>query len=122
MNNEIKQMTVQEFKYWLSGVEEMQSDDWSPDKRQWDRIREKIDSIVSNTVVTQSPQRIESFAEQSPQEKFVERPVQYAPSGVGRVAAPPPSGALFGNADNPAFPVKTPNVDSSKGGYEPAFI
>ena len=36
-------ITVKEFKMWLQGVEEMQPDGWSPDQRQWAKIRAKID-------------------------------------------------------------------------------
>ena len=123
--NETKIMTIAEFRYWLEGVEEMQSDEWSPDKRQWDRIREKLNSIA-NTVATPAPTSIQNNNPNVPMhrepDRLIDRPVQHAPSGMGRVTAPPPSGVLFGNSDNPAFPVKTPNVDSSNGGYEPAFI
>ena len=124
---ETKTMTIMEFRYWLEGVEEMQPEGWSPDKRQWDRIREKIDSIVSNTAsqaVAQTLQHFPSNNRPEPvyHEQMNDKPIQYAPSGVGRVAAPPPSGVLFGNADNPTFPIKTPTIDTSKGGYEPAFI
>jgi hypothetical protein len=38
-------LSVKEFKMWLQGVEEMQSEDWVPDARQWQRIRSKIDMI-----------------------------------------------------------------------------
>jgi hypothetical protein len=39
-------ITLDTFRAWLSGVEEMSDDDWHPNKTQWDRIRSKIDLIV----------------------------------------------------------------------------
>lgn len=52
-----KNITFEEFKAWLSGVEDLQPDDWSPTKEQWQIIRDKIDSIRLETRVstTQSP-------------------------------------------------------------------
>jgi len=34
-----------EFRAWLSGIEDMQPDDWSPSRDQWIKIRAKIDSV-----------------------------------------------------------------------------
>ena len=50
------------------------------------------------------------------------RPVQYANGGLPRTIAPPPNANLFGNPDNPGNPAKTPNLDTSNGQYQPAFI
>ena len=120
-NESTKTMTIMEFRYWLEGVEEMQPEGWSPDKRQWDRIREKIDSVTSGSLVAVQQALPAPIAIAQPVYRD-SQPLQYAQSGVGRVQAPAPSGVLFGNADNPAFPVKTPNIDSSAKPYEPAFI
>lgn len=38
-------ITVAEFKQWLSGVEDMQEDGWVPDAGQWAKIRAKVDLI-----------------------------------------------------------------------------
>jgi hypothetical protein len=43
--HELKTITVQEFKAWLSGVEDMQGEDWHPSAEQWAKIRSKIFSI-----------------------------------------------------------------------------
>lgn len=45
-----KTISLKEFKMWLEGVEEMQADGWVPDARQWQRIRDKIDSIKEEQV------------------------------------------------------------------------
>lgn len=42
-------ITINEFKMWLQGVEEMQDDNWTPDSKQWARIREKIRAITEST-------------------------------------------------------------------------
>ena len=44
-------ISLSEFRAWLSGVEEMQDDDWAPSKTQWDTIRRKMDSIVEDETV-----------------------------------------------------------------------
>lgn len=54
-------VTVGEFKQWLSGVEDMQPTDWTPDSGQWKKIREKIrllidaEPIVQEVPVVQQP-------------------------------------------------------------------
>jgi hypothetical protein len=125
-----KQITLDNFKMWLSGVEEMQIPDWFPTETQWKKIREKIDTIVdSGSVIKPQPPILyrESQPTQREQEQPVppryEGPVQFAPGGLSHVAAAPPSNnALFGNADIPGSTVRTPNLDTSNGTYEPAFL
>ena len=114
-----KTMTVSEFKFWLEGVEEMQSDGWSPDKRQWDRIREKINQLETTqaTPVAQVP----SVAYREPVDP--NRPIQYANSGLQHIAAQPTNNPLLASSEGPtASPIRTPNIDSSNGKYDPAFI
>lgn len=41
-----KNISFDEFKAWLGGVEDLQSADWHPSKEQWNIIREKIDAII----------------------------------------------------------------------------
>ncbi len=43
--NEEQRISVKEFQAWLSGVLEMQDDDWTPSKAQWDKILKKIMSL-----------------------------------------------------------------------------
>lgn len=37
---------IDTFKAWLSGVEDMQGDDWTPTPEQWKKIRAKINLLV----------------------------------------------------------------------------
>lgn len=43
-------ISLAEFKAWLEGVEDLQEDDWSPSKVQWEKIRQKIESIDEGVV------------------------------------------------------------------------
>lgn len=51
-------ISMDQFRSWLEGVEDMQPADWTPDQEQWRRIREKIDlvdvTITDQTAYTQS--------------------------------------------------------------------
>ncbi len=38
-------ISLEQFRSWLQGVEDMQPDDWIPNAEQWKRIREKIDQV-----------------------------------------------------------------------------
>lgn len=57
--------TVNELKAWLRGVEDMQGENWKPNKAQWDKIREKIHDLLDN--------------EPQPQQ-YTPYPQQFAPS------------------------------------------
>lgn len=43
-------ITVEMFKMWIEGIEEMQEDDWTPSPTQWKRIRQKIDMLEDEPV------------------------------------------------------------------------
>ena len=49
-----KSVTLAEFHAWLEGVEEMQTNGWTPTKEQWRTIREKINSITMEPTVVNS--------------------------------------------------------------------
>lgn len=58
-----KTISLERFKSWLEGVEEMQEDGWHPSAAQWKTIRDKFDLIreeetapaVVNNVVAPAP-------------------------------------------------------------------
>lgn len=115
-------ITIKEFQMWLAGVEEMQPDGWSPDNRQWNRIREKINQLEAAPapVVQQVVQQQVPVYREEP---MVPLQPQYSAPGLHpRAAPPPPNNALFANADMNSVPVRTPNVDTSNGNYESAFM
>lgn len=116
------QLTIKEFKMWLSGVEEMQEDGWVPTAAQWAKIREKIDNIAEGAP---APQINQSSFEYPTPSAGVAPAVPSGPSSmpagpIPRAPAPPPSGPLFGTGGNSA--VKTPNIDTSQNGYESSFV
>ena len=122
MSEETKTITVNEFKMWLQGVEEMQPDDWAPDSRQWARIRAKIDSIAAAESLAQ-----QSFTRlQTPPAPVMQHSVpSFAPPGGSMLsrAAPPspqPTNPLF-STESTQVPVKTPNIDTQGKPYESSF-
>jgi len=113
-----KTITLEQFRAWLEGVEEMQEEGWAPDVRQWTKIRERIDMIQSTP---SQPQQV-VHAPQPTQQTFFPPPQQsvFEPQGE-----PPPKVKLNPQApiaDDPTgkIPVKTPDIDSTKG-YESTF-
>lgn len=44
-------LTIDQFKAWLEGVEDMQGKDWVPDKEQWKKIRTKIKQLTENQTI-----------------------------------------------------------------------
>lgn len=126
--SDVKTITVKEFRMWLQGVEEMQDAAWVPNPTQWQRIREKINSIED----AQSPQQsapVPVVQQQVPQYVGNELPVRMAPSGLTHAPLPttpsmppsPPPHGLFATPENNQMPVRTPNIDSSNG-YSSAFV
>lgn len=43
--NRKTKISLKEFRAWLDGVEDVQPDDWAPNKEQWTKIRQQIDRI-----------------------------------------------------------------------------
>lgn len=121
MSTENKKITLSEFKSWIDGVEDMMVDGWIPDARQWERIRSKINDIEEKSVVIRQEQP-------TPVVKIDPPPLQYATYPSGPVSPPPsnfqqpayPSGnpPLSHNAQ---IPVRTPDIDTSSGGYASSF-
>lgn len=75
------ELSISEFKSWISGIEEMSGDDWHPNKQQWDKIRAKIE-LLSETVeddTTVNNSTVQSFQQyQQPIQQFVQ-PQQFIP-------------------------------------------
>lgn len=129
--SDAQHITLNEFKFWLEGVEEMQPENWTPDARQWARIREKINTIGNNSEITPVRPAPAHYHEavlpvaSDHQESFpVYSGSSFVPANPGaiRQAPQPVNNALFGSPGSPTIPIKTPNLDTSSGNYEPAFI
>lgn len=48
-----RKYTLKEFQAWLTGIEEIQPDDWHPDLDQWKLIRERMDGIVPDVEIVE---------------------------------------------------------------------
>ena len=110
-------ISLSEFRAWLSGVEEMQEDNWSPSKTQWDTIRRKMDSIVEDETVEAQPA---SHPQQQPVHYAQPQQPQHVPQSsmgpVGPVAAPVDINARGGVGNG-----LTADIDTSSGSYESSF-
>lgn len=126
-----KKITLDKFRAWLEGVEEMQADDWTPSPEQWQRIRSKIDDILEQAV--QPRQR---FIDEDDQPRGPIRPA--GPSAFGPPAGGAPSGSMpapttalivdsgAGGVTAPGVAstgtkMRTPNIDTSNAPYVAAF-
>lgn len=120
-----KSQTLAEFKAWLQGITEIQPTNWAPDAAQWRMIKDRIDNIAE-------------------QEGMISPPAQSIPSGPiyrnpGVVSGPPIPSSL-GSPDfvaeeqaprkrrqappvvpGPEQKIKTPDIDTSGGGYDSSF-
>lgn len=94
-----KKITLNEFKAWLEGVEELQPEDWSPNAEQWKLIRDKINSIKEE-VVKQQPKQVDQqniTPQPQPQPQPAQRSAQ-APSSMPLPPPPPTSGGVPSDA------------------------
>lgn len=124
--------TLAEFRAWLSGVEELQLDEWSPTREQWLLIRERIDKIIEP-----EPEIIHVNQGMPAPNRPVERPMVPGiippPPVIGGI--PPDAIIESGNApaNIPPLPSEmpqpgaaqrsvTPNIDTTNGNYESGFI
>lgn len=122
-----KTCSLEQFKAWLSGVEEMQEDGWVPNSTQWRRIRQKIDEVVENSrpfnagaagapVVSDQPARI---VQPSGPSAFSNVP---SVNMTGAAPAPPPHISFVATTDmtrdGSGARIKTPNVDTSQQPYQ----
>lgn len=128
-----KLISIKEFKMWLQGVEEMQASGWTPDARQWERIRAKLD-LIDDTTFVQPVYRGERNPTGLPLEA-VFPPLNPNPPGSGGEGfpTPAPSSLNVPTAPRPTrtvatptglpvtmtggapVPGKTPNIDTSHG-------
>lgn len=136
------QLSLAEFKAWLSGVEEMQPSNWIPNAGQWKTIRAKFEDIVEGPSVTPRDRTVynnENPYDRQPQAVRPAGPSGFAPQPTMRAPQQP---IELHNPNRPvesantladfAVPngegkkpivgrVKTPNIDTSSGNYTAAF-
>ena len=115
-----KKITLRDFNNWLSGLEEIQPDEWAPNKDQWELIRNKIKCIIEEPPVL-TPQH-PAYNPQNVQRRAAVAPVQQPMQPV----TPPPA-MVPQQPANPSFvqneKVAAPasNVDSSDGSFDSTF-
>jgi len=99
--------TLALFKAWLSGIEEMQGEDWVPNAEQWKRIKEKLFEIEEAPVVEATPARPAAQA-------YVP---QYAPAPMPSAFEPAPRMQPMNQMGQPFTQPsqRTPDIDSSNG-------
>ena len=122
--NEDTTITLNDFRSWLQGVEDMQEDGWIPNAVQWKKIRTKIDQIEEGpkpALMSSGPVfRGEMISGGGG------HPSQ---SSLDTIAIPtiPPSNARLSTFMPPPTPVhlenpKTPDIDTSAGGYRAPYV
>lgn len=125
-----KKQTLAEFRAWLSGVEELQPDDWAPTAEQWQLIRGKIDGIAEPKVpapVAAAPQVANNTPPPQPQpyhppQGFVPPPP--VPGGIpdGPVEMAPAVAHLPEPVRQVDIASAAKPVDKGDGNYESGFI
>lgn len=113
-----KKVTISELKTFIDAVEfAADTEGWTPSKRQWLKIREMINALVE----APTPQAASLPQMMMPVQQG---PVQMAPSGMAGLTPPGPvhipAGVPMAGA-NPAIPVKTPDIDTTRGNYQSSF-
>lgn len=106
-------ISLSEFRAWLSGVEEMQDENWAPSQTQWETIRRKMDSIIEDEAPAQPAQA--PVVHQQPVQ-YAQPQVHQQPTVVGPAAAP-----LDVNARGGVGNGLTADIDSSDGNYKSSF-
>lgn len=99
-----KRISLSEFRAWLSGVEDMQPNNWSPTKEQWKTIREKIELISEPERPPErwvgSPQSSAFLPESVPVSSFPMQNLQLPPPPIPQHFIPNSEGVM-----------KTPDVN-----------
>jgi hypothetical protein len=90
-------ITIKEFKAWMKGVEDMHGENWSPNKNQWKKIREKLEQLDEDT---QAPQYNMNHYTPPPQQYIA----NYSPMPFETpVHVEDAEGASYLNGDKPSF-------------------
>jgi hypothetical protein len=115
-----KPVSAKELKTFIEAVEfAADAENWVPSERQWKRIRSMIDRLEENA--PPAPAAPQPMRMPEPMMHVPQGPVMMAPGGLGG-AMPMNQQPLQGPfATGSAQPVRTPDVDTSTGGYKSSF-
>lgn len=127
MTTENKKISVKELQTFIEAVEfAADTEEWIPSARQWKRIRSMIDNLETEVPARQPVVNNTAITAPAPVHRAPDRPVMMAPPGMPppTYTAPPAHTALpptFANPNAPGVPAKTPDIDTSAGGYNSSF-
>lgn len=108
-----KKLSLNEFRAWLSGVEEMQDESWTPSPTQWRTIRTKIEEVIDPVQQQQRTRYVD--------EGYDERPMgPIRPAGPSAFTAPLPATPAV-TVPGMSGSTKTADIDTSKKPYVAAF-
>lgn len=121
-----KTISVRDMKAWLNGILEFQTDEWVPDRNQWLTIKEKIFSLDEGQANLPVAPMYNNTHRPAPQYDAPHPMPAYpvAATTTWPSAAPTlPSSLDMGNDIMPSGQPtqKTPNIDTSKNGYNSGF-
>lgn len=116
-----KKQTLKEFKAWLQGVEELQPASWSPNKEQWELIRDKINSIAEEKKIVekivQPQQQVRQVYQNAPAPMMQPAP-QVGGIVPSNVTMTPAAQQMLNPAGDAAI---TPDIDTSDGPVASSF-
>lgn len=121
-------ITIQEFRAWLSGVEDMQGDNWHPTAEQWAKIRNKIDLLMETSSVKNAEEfggipsgPLKRGAEPTVDDDAAERAVMARFGATLQTAGPlagapvgVPQSSLAGVAPTPRIPAQPGTIAGQK--------
>ena len=73
------EISVSEFKSWISGIEDMQDDDWVPNKVQWDKIKSKINLLAETVEIEATETEPQKYYQPAAQMPWPQQPPQFTP-------------------------------------------
>ena len=123
-----EEITLRDFRQWLSGVEDMQGTDWIPDSKQWNIIRDKINTITDDVagneqdvVIPSGPVPRPPFIPPNGAPNSFDLTPQLQPSGVPPAPLSQKANSTMASSDQPGIPTTTPDIDTTSGTYNSGF-
>lgn len=123
-----KKIPVRELQTFIEAVEfAADTEDWVPSPRQWKRIRQMIDNLELPS--DRPALQVQPARQVQPQSYQPDTPVRMVPGGMPsptystpmQPMQQQPLPAPFANPAAPGSLVKTPDIDTSSGGYQSSF-
>lgn len=114
-------VTVSELKALLEGIEILQGDEFVPTGEQWARIREKIMLLEDSGKAPPTPAPQQAAPRVQMPNPALTAPATSTLTDPAQRVNPQPlnPNSPLANGGSPDQPFKTPNIDTSKTGYNP---